>query len=139
MWLYTGIIASIFCLLASAGLAISSWSDAGPGLVVFALLTLFWAKMLVAMLRQTRSSATESAREQNLASESESQSDYEVESEPGAKTRPELGQKSEKRAGEDTEPVGSSTVFVPHWFLMVAIMLTAFLVGLAIIVPLPAK
>lgn len=34
------------CLLASAGLAITSWNGAGPGLVVFALLTLFWAKML---------------------------------------------------------------------------------------------
>ncbi|HOI90551.1 MAG TPA: hypothetical protein PLK28_08560 [Candidatus Rifleibacterium sp.] len=127
MWLYAGIIASIFCLLASAGLAVFSWGEAGPSVVFFSLLTLFWAKMLFTMLRQARNP------------EAESQSDYEVEPERGSETRPELGQKSEKRAGRYAEPAGSPTVFVPHWFLMGAILLTALLVCLAIIAPLLAK
>ena len=99
MWLWIGIVASIFCLLASAGLTIISWSESGPGLVVFALLTLFWAQMFFTLLRQARKPATEPAR----------------------------------------EPIGSPTVFVPHWFLMGAILLTALLVCLAIIAPLLAK
>jgi len=99
MWLWIGIVASIFCLLASAGLAITPLNDAGPGVVFFALLALFWAKMLFTMLRQTRN--------------------------------PE--------AAPDREPVASPANFVPHWFLMGAILLTALLVCLAIIVPLLVK
>lgn len=99
MWLYAGIIASIFCLLASAGLAITSWNDAGPGLVVFALLTLFWAKMLFSLFRQAVKPA----------------------------------------AYSENKPVGSPTVFVPHWFLMGAILLATLLICLAIFLPLLAK
>jgi len=99
MWLYAGVIASLFCLLASAGLAITSWNGAGPGLVVFALLTLFWAKMLFTMLRQAVKPA----------------------------------------ADPENKPGVSPTVFVPHWFLMGAILLAALLVCLAVFLPLLAK
>jgi len=129
MWFYTGIIASVFCFLVSAGLTITSWGEAGPGLVVFALLTLFWAKMLFTMLRQARKPDAESAREQNLASGTES--------EPGSEF--EAATESENQHGAYTEPVGSPTVFVPHWFLMGAIVLASLLVCLAIILPLLAK
>lgn len=113
MWLYTGIIASLFCLLASAGLVITSWSDAGPGVVVFALLTLFWAKMLFTMLRQATNPEVDSVGESE--------------------------QKSEQEAMSDTEPVGSPTVFIPHWFLMGAILLATLLICLAIFLPLLAR
>lgn len=137
MWLYTGIIASIFCLLASAGLAITSWSDAGPGLVVFALLTLFWAKMLFTMLRQVRNPEADPNREPALGMES--QPDSGAEPELDSETKPKAEQKSLQGARSYAEPAGNPTFFVPHWFLMGAIILTALLVCLAIIVPLLVK
>ncbi len=132
MWLWTGIAASIFCLLASAGLAITSLNDAGPGVVVFALLALFWAKMLFTMLRQTRNPEAHSVRETEQGAESQSDSEYEPGPVPEA--RPESDQ-----TGVYAKPVARQTVFVAHWFLMGAIMLTALLICLAIIVPLLVK